>query len=120
MLGLGVGVALNPGTPVQAAIAAAAEADLVLCMCIHPGYSGQAFMTESLERIAALRADLPDRVLVQVDGGIGPKTIAAAYEAGADLLVAGSAVFSAPDITAAYRRLTGTIRRRPCARRRAA
>ena len=105
--GLAVGVAFNPETtPERAAeAAAAADAELVLCMSIHPGYSGQAFMPEAPARIAALAAlvDVP----IQVDGGIGEDTAGLVKEAGASLLVAGSAVFAAPDPAAAYRRLAG-------------
>jgi ribulose-phosphate 3-epimerase len=104
-LGLGVGVALNPVTPVEIAAEAAAEADLVLCMSIHPGYSGQPFMPEALERIARLRSLLPAVVRVQVDGGVNRDTVRAAREAGADLLVAGSAVFWNDDPASSYRGL---------------
>ena len=104
-LGLGVGVALNPETAVEDALRAAEGVDLVLCMSIHPGYSGQAFMPEALERIAALRSGLPSSARVQVDGGINGGTARAAREAGADLLVAGSAIFWHDDPAAAYREL---------------
>ncbi len=104
-LGLEVGVAFNPETPVQDAVAAAAGADLVLCMSIHPGYSGQAFMTEAIERLAELRAALPASIRIQVDGGITRETMRPAREAGADLLVAGSAVFWSDDPGTAYREL---------------
>lgn len=104
-LGLGVGLALNPGTPVEAAAAAAEGVDLVLCMSIHPGLSGQAFMPEALPRIAELRRRLPEDVFVQVDGGLSADTIGAVREAGADLLVAGSAVFWQEDPAAAYQAL---------------
>jgi ribulose-phosphate 3-epimerase len=107
-LGLGVGVALNPETPVKQAVAAAEGADLVLCMSIHPGYSGQEFMTDALGRIEQLRALLPADTRVQVDGGINTTTIGAACEAGADLLVAGSAIFWNDDPAAAYRELAKT------------
>jgi ribulose-phosphate 3-epimerase len=109
--GLGVGLACNPGTPVRAlADAAASGADLALCMSIHPGYSGQAFMPEALPRIRELRGALPPEVHVQVDGGIGPETARDAREAGANLLVAGSAVFAKPDLALAYRRLLDLVR----------
>jgi ribulose-phosphate 3-epimerase len=108
-LGLGAGVAVNPETPVEDAARAAEDADLVLCMSIHPGYSGQAFMPEALERIARLRSLLPPGVRVQVDGGINRETIRAAREAGADLLVAGSAIFWTDDPAAEYRRLDGIV-----------
>jgi len=108
-LGLGVGLACNPETPVEDAAAAAEGVDLVLCMSIHPGYSGQAFMPEALERIARLRALLPDEVRVQVDGGINQETALAARDAGADLLVAGSAIFWNDDPASAYRKLVGLV-----------
>ncbi|MEZ5102619.1 MAG: ribulose-phosphate 3-epimerase [Thermoleophilia bacterium] len=108
-LGLGVGVALNPGTPVELAAGAAAGADLVLCMSIVPGYSGQPFMPEALPRIRRLRSILPPSVRLQVDGGIGGRTIADAHEAGASLLVAGSAVFGADDPGEAYRALAAAV-----------
>ena len=108
-LGLGVGVAFNPETSVQDAVAAADGADLVLCMSIHPGYSGQAFMPESLERLTELRSALPRSVRVQVDGGINRETVAGARDAGAGLLVAGSAVFWSDDPGSAYRELTEAV-----------
>ena len=104
-LGLGVGVALNPETSVEDAVAAAEGADLVLCMSIHPGYSGQAFMPDASARIARLRDLLPPDTRLQVDGGINGETIVVARDAGADLLVAGSAVFWNDDPAAAFRRL---------------
>ncbi len=104
-LGLAVGVAFNPRTsPSQAAtFAAEAAADIVLCMSIEPGYSGQPFLPEAVGRIAEL-ATLVD-VPIQVDGGVGEDNARRVREAGATLLVAGSAVFGAPDPAAAYRRL---------------
>ncbi|HXG75578.1 MAG TPA: ribulose-phosphate 3-epimerase [Gaiellaceae bacterium] len=104
-LGLAAGVAFNPGTAVEDAARAAEGADLALCMSIEPGYSGQAFQEEALGRIARLRELLPAAVRVQVDGGINADTIGPAAEAGADLLVAGSAVFWRDDPAAAYRSL---------------
>ena len=101
---LGVGVAFNPGTPVEDAAGAAEGADIALCMSIWPGYSGQAFMPEALDRIARLRELLPETP-IQVDGGIGPETIRPAYEAGANLFVAGTAIFGHEDLPRAYRRL---------------
>jgi ribulose-phosphate 3-epimerase len=108
-LGLGVGVALNPETAVEDVVAAADGADLVLCMSIHPGYSGQAFMPEALDRIARLREALPPGVRLQVDGGINAETARAARDAGADLLVAGSAIFWTDDPAAAYMELAGLV-----------
>ena len=103
--GLEVGVAFKPETSVDEAVGASLGADLVLCMSIDPGYSGQEFMPEALGRIHELRAQLHDRVIVQVDGGITPENVRAAHEAGADALVAGSAIFGREDLTRAYLRL---------------
>jgi ribulose-phosphate 3-epimerase len=108
-LGLGAGVVFNPGTPVEDAVAAADGADLVLCMSIEPGYSGQEFMPDALERIERLRSLLPENVRVQVDGGVNEETIGKARSAGADLLVAGSAIFWRDDPGAAYRDLVAAV-----------
>ena len=108
-LGLGVGIAFNPETAVEEAASASEGADLVLCMSIHPGYSGQVFMPEALERIADLRARLPVSTRIQVDGGINGDTARAAREAGADLLVAGSAIFWQDDPAASYRELVEAV-----------
>ena len=70
-------------------------------MSIEPGYSGQAFMPEALDRIARLRELLPERP-IQVDGGIGPDTIGPAREAGASLFVAGTSIFGQDDSARAY------------------
>ncbi|MSO58090.1 MAG: ribulose-phosphate 3-epimerase [Thermoleophilia bacterium] len=109
-LGLAVGVSFNPGTSPEAAaaFAAAARAELVLCMSIVPGYSGQALMPDALERIARTR-ELVD-VPIQVDGGVGEENAAAVHRAGARVLVAGSAVFGAADPGAAYRRIGAAAR----------
>ena len=103
-LGLGVGIVFNPETEVERAAAAvdAAGAYVALCMSIHPGLSGQAFMPESLGRIEKLRSLVSDTVLVQVDGGVSAENAAEIRAAGADLLVAGSAIFWQPDPAAAY------------------
>jgi ribulose-phosphate 3-epimerase len=108
-LGLGVGLALNPETLVGDALAAARGVDFVLCMSIHPGYSGQAFMPEALGRIAALRDGLPDEVLVQVDGGVNAENVAEIHRAGADLIVAGSSIFASGDVARAYADLTARV-----------
>jgi ribulose-phosphate 3-epimerase len=105
---LGVGVAFNPGTAVEDAARAAEGADIALCMSIWPGYSGQAFMPETLERIARLRQLLPETP-IQVDGGIGPDTIRPVYEAGASLFVAGTAIFGRDDLAGAYRNLVRLV-----------
>ena len=104
-LGLGVGLAFNPETPVLAAVAASGGCDLVLCMSIPPGYSGQRFMPDALERLRDLRTALPSEVFVQVDGGITFDNVRQAHEAGAELLVAGSSIFHGEDLPRAYGRL---------------
>ena len=70
-------------------------------MSIHPGYSGQPFMQESIPRVRRLRELLPDDVYIQVDGGVGQDNVRELREAGASLLVAGTSVFGQEDIAAA-------------------
>jgi ribulose-phosphate 3-epimerase len=103
--GLGVGLAFNPQTEPEQAAETADLVELVLCMSIHPGYSGQAFMPGAIPRVERLRSLLPDGKHVQVDGGIGPDNIPKLRQVGADLFVAGTSVFAAEDIAASYRRL---------------
>jgi ribulose-phosphate 3-epimerase len=101
-LGLGVGVAFNPGTPVETAVSVSAGVDLALCMSVHPGYSGQAFLPESIERVRQLRSLLPEETLVQIDGGLTDRNVGAVHDAGAQLIVAGSSIFQTEDIAGAY------------------
>jgi ribulose-phosphate 3-epimerase len=107
--GLQVGIAFTPETEPEAVAAVAGEADLVLCMSIHPGYSGQEFMPDALDRIRRLRAALPAHVYVQVDGGVGNENVRAVYDAGARLMVAGAAIFEREDLPRAYRRLVQAL-----------
>ena len=74
-------------------------------MSIHPGYSGQEFLPDSLWRISRLRKQLPSSLFVQVDGGITAENVPDVRKAGADLVVAGSAIFGMEDLPRAYRRL---------------
>jgi ribulose-phosphate 3-epimerase len=104
--GLAAGLAFNPDTEVGDAAAAADGFEIVTCMSVHPGYSGQAFIPESLERVRTLRGLLGDDVHVQVDGGVGPDNVEGLVEAGATLLVAASAIFGREDLPRAYLRLT--------------
>jgi len=108
---LQVGLAFNPETSVAdaAEAAIAAKVDFVLCMSIHPGYSGQDFMPEALDRVRELRGLLPESMHLQVDGGVGPDNIRELHEAGADLLVAGAAIFGREDLPRAYRRLVQAL-----------
>jgi ribulose-phosphate 3-epimerase len=107
--GLGVGLAFNPETNPDDAAAASDGADLVLCMSIHPGYSGQAFMPEAIGRVRRLRELVPGEMHVQVDGGIGSENIGGLRDAGANLFVAGTAIFGADDPADAYRRLAAAV-----------
>jgi ribulose-phosphate 3-epimerase len=107
--GLGVGVAFNPESEPEDVAPVAGDADLVLCMSIHPGYSGQKFMPDAVDRIARVRAGLPGHVRVQVDGGIDEETIGPSHAAGATLLVAGSGVFGREDLAASYQGLVQAV-----------
>jgi ribulose-phosphate 3-epimerase len=104
-LELQVGIAFKPGTDPAEVAKVAAGVDVVLCMSIEPGYSGQEFMPETLERVRTLRGLLPDEIAVQVDGGIVNENVRSIYDAGATLLVVGSSIFSREDLPRAYRRL---------------
>ncbi len=108
-LELQVGVAFNPETEPEDVAAVAAGADLVLCMSIHPGYSGQQFMEETYGRLERLRAALPPEIRIQVDGGVGADNARQLYGLGATLLVAASAIFSREDLPRAYRRLVQAL-----------
>lgn len=101
-LGCKVGISLRPGTGLDAVAPYLGAVDLVLVMSVEPGFGGQAFLVEALDRIRALRREIGDRpVTIAVDGGIGPDNVRAVVEAGADLIVAGSAIFGQPDPRAA-------------------
>ena len=106
---LQVGVAFNPGTEPEDVAKVVGDADIVLCMSIEPGYSGQEFMDGSLERIARTRELLPDTIDVQVDGGVDDDNVRTVYDAGATLIVAGSAIFGREDPPRSYRRLVQAI-----------
>ncbi|MER3453380.1 MAG: ribulose-phosphate 3-epimerase [Acidimicrobiia bacterium] len=107
-LGLDVGLAANPDTPFAACEPYLADIDLLLLMTVFPGFAGQAFMPEVLPKIrqaaAAIRSAGLD-VVLEVDGGIDERTAPLVVEAGATLLVAGSAIFAADDPLAAARRI---------------
>jgi ribulose-phosphate 3-epimerase len=99
-LGKRAGVVLSPGTPVEAVAWLLELADIVLVMTVNPGFGGQAFLPSQLAKIAALRQmiDAADhKIALGVDGGIGAETARLAVAAGADTLIAGSAVFGATD-----------------------
>lgn len=95
------GVAVNPGTPVGTLADVADLIDMVLVMSVNPGWAGQAWIEGSEQKLREARELAPDAI-VEVDGGVDVETAPAASAAGADLLVAGSAIFGAPDPAAAY------------------
>lgn len=98
-LGMKCGVALNPATPLEALEYVLPELDLVLLMSVNPGFGGQKFMPLTYKKLGTLRAMISacgSRALIQVDGGVDPGNIAALCEAGADVLVSGSAFFGFP------------------------
>lgn len=98
-LGLKAGVALNPSTSESVLEYVIDKVDLVLVMTVNPGFGGQKFMENQLEKIAKIKKMIAEKdVILSVDGGINPLTAAQAISAGADMLVAGSAVFGSHDI----------------------
>jgi len=99
------GIAINPGTPVEAVSELRDSVDLVLCMTVNPGWGGQTFIESSEDKVRRLRTTLGDDLPIQVDGGISAKTVRSVAEAGATLYVAGSAIFGAPDPAGAYREI---------------
>ena len=102
--GLHCGLAVNPATPVEGALPYLEEVDMVLVMSVVPGFGGQSFMGEVLDKVrvpAAERAKRGLSFIIQMDGGIGPAQAPLRREAGADCLVAGSSSFKAPDMAAA-------------------
>jgi ribulose-phosphate 3-epimerase len=106
--GVKAGVVLNPATPVVMLENVAADVDFVLVMSVNPGFGGQAFIPRSLEKIRAVRALLSsagNNAPIEIDGGIDLHTVADVVGAGADMLVAGQAVFGANDPEAAARAL---------------
>ena len=104
--GMRVGLVLNPDTPLDAVVPYLVEIDILLFMCVHPGFGGQAFLPAVLDKMRAARAIVDERRLpveLEIDGGINLETAPLAAAAGADILVAGSAVFGTPDSAAAAR-----------------
>jgi len=103
------GLAINPGTPVAAFDELADHVDVALCMTVNPGWGGQEFIAGSVEKVARLRALLPDNVALEVDGGIDADTAPRCAGAGATLFVAGSHVFGRPDPGAAYAEIAAAV-----------
>jgi ribulose-phosphate 3-epimerase len=95
------GLAVNPQTPIKAAFPYLELADMVVIMSVEPGYGGQEFIPESIDKIESLRREIDQRRLkidIEVDGGINPLTAPKAAEAGANILVAGSCLFNSPSM----------------------
>ena len=97
-LGARAGMALKPGTEIELYSDYLSEIDMLLIMTVEPGFGGQKFMTDMMDKVRRSKALIGDRpIWIQVDGGVSMETIAIAREAGADTFVAGSAVFNSPD-----------------------
>jgi ribulose-phosphate 3-epimerase len=111
--GCTAGAAICPSTPVSSLDEVAREnLDLALCMSVNPGWAGQHFIEGSLDKLARMRSALPDHVALEVDGGIHDATAAPCVQAGANLLVAGSALLGADDPAQAYSTLAAKAQAR--------
>jgi ribulose-phosphate 3-epimerase len=111
--GIRAGVALNPATPLGALDEILPELDFVLVMSVNPGFGGQSFLPASLEKVRRLARQIRERrlsAMIEVDGGVDVGNARALVEAGAEVLVAGSAVFGQGDVEAAARRLIEAAR----------
>jgi ribulose-phosphate 3-epimerase len=112
-LGCKAGVVINPATPVSALTDIAEYIDLLLIMTVNPGFGGQEFIPNSIKRIeeaVILRSKLNANFLIEIDGGVNSKTIVKAKKAGADIFVAGSAIFHSDNITASTAELRNLIK----------
>ncbi len=109
-LGCKVGLSVKPNTPAETILPFLPQLDMVLIMTVEPGFGGQSFMPETMPKVKAVREAAPD-LLIQVDGGISAKTVGTAAENGANVFVAGSAVFGADDPQAAIEQLKTTAQK---------
>jgi len=107
--GAGVGVAINPATPVGALAEVVELLDMALCMTVNPGWGGQPFIAHSPQKIERVRAIVGVGVAVEVDGGIDPATAPRCRQAGASVFVAGSAIFSSSDPGEAYSTIARSV-----------
>ena len=110
-LGARASVAINPETPVDRVLAAAEHLDMILVMSVHPGFGGQDFIVESLQKLRAVRREIERRGLkvdIEIDGGVKIDNIAAVAEAGANVFVSGSGIFGHED----YDRIIANMRER--------
>lgn len=106
-------VALNPATPLSVLDYVLEDLDMVLIMSVNPGFGGQKFITSALDKIKKLRSMINEKNLnidIQVDGGIGIDNIAEVVSCGANIIVAGSAIFNAPDPTLAIKKMKEAVR----------
>jgi ribulose-phosphate 3-epimerase len=113
-LGAKASVAINPATPISAIEEIAADLDYVLVMSVNPGFGGQTFIPRSESKLRAVRqllTRLGSRAPIEVDGGIDPSTAPRVVAAGADILVAGQAIFGQPDAERAIRELRAAAAR---------
>src|ERR1043165_8556936 len=106
-LGCTAGVCLNPDTPVETLKSVWGLADIILVMSVHPGFTGQQFMPEVLSKVRYLRHEMGPHQRLEIDGGIGIRTAHQALAAGADVLVAGAAVFRNPERAETIKLLRG-------------
>ncbi|XP_076648238.1 ribulose-phosphate 3-epimerase [Halictus rubicundus] len=106
--GMKVGVALKPGTPVDVVVDYVDLADMVLVMTVEPGFGGQKFMQPMMEKVAWLRKNYPT-LDIEVDGGVGPATIDACAQAGANMIVSGTAVIGSSDQAKVIKTLRDTV-----------
>jgi ribulose-phosphate 3-epimerase len=110
--GMGVGLTVSPETPIEVVFPHLEEIDDVMVMSVHPGWAGQAFIPEALPKVEAVRSELERRGLpadVEVDGGVKLDNARRCVDAGANVLVAASAIFRAEDVTAAARDLKAIV-----------
>jgi ribulose-phosphate 3-epimerase len=110
--GMKAGVSLNPATPVSVLEDILQELDLVLIMSVNPGFGGQSFIPQSLDKIKKLKEMIHSRGLhieIEVDGGIKADNVAEVVRAGADVIVAGSALFGAPDFEVEVRKFREAV-----------
>ncbi|HWH15273.1 MAG TPA: ribulose-phosphate 3-epimerase [Miltoncostaeaceae bacterium] len=103
--GCAAGIAINPGTPVEALREMVDDIDYVNCMGVSPGFAGQGFVPATPDKVRRLRALLPARVVIEVDGGISAATLPGVRDAGARWFVSASSVFGSPDPLAAFAEL---------------
>ena len=106
-MGVRTGIAINPETAAKSAMELASIVDLVTVMSVHPGFSGQKFIPEVLDKIQPLREAMRPDAVITIDGGLNAETAKRARDAGVDIIVAGSAIFGADDMAEMIRTLRG-------------